>query len=157
VTSKTITIGTILLFLAWLLAQTFFSAPAEQDPAIGVPVARICLALFLVGIGLIIVRTLFGFKYAQRKASEKTSSLYLKTYGSKITVDLSDCKITDEIDKIVIECQAEFKGQPKNFISSIVGSDVNKVRQKINHKRITTLYIDNKDSNKYYLDTEFLE
>ena len=100
---------------------------------------------------------MFGFKYAQRKVSEKASNLYLKTYGNKITVDLSDCKITDETDKIVIECQTEFKGQSKTFLTNIIGSDINKVRQKITHKQNTILYIDNKDSNKYYLDTEFLE
>ena len=116
-TSKTITIGTVLLFIAWLLAQTFFSAPAEQDPAIGVPVAKICLALFLAGIGLIIIRMLFGFKYPQKKDSERISSLYLKTYGSKITVDLSLCKVSDTADKIVIEYQTEFNGQPKTFLT----------------------------------------
>ena len=68
--SRTITTGAILLFLAWLIAQAFFSAPAEQNPAIGVPVAKICLALSLTGFGLILIRSLIGFKSRQKKKSE---------------------------------------------------------------------------------------
>ncbi|MBK8367186.1 MAG: hypothetical protein IPL10_07140 [Bacteroidetes bacterium] len=156
-TSKTITIGTVLLFIAWLLAQTFFSAPAEQNPAIGVPVARICLVLFLAGFSLIIIRQLIGFKSRQKKNSERISSLYLKTYGSQIPVDLSLCKISNLTDKIVIEYQTELNGQTKNFETSIAHNDLDKIRQKIISKKNTILYIDTKDINKYYLDTEFLE
>ena len=155
--SRIITIGTILLFIAWVLAQAFFSAPAEQDPAIGVPVARICLVLFLAGFGLIIIRQLIGFKSRQRKNSERITNMYLKTYGNKVAVDLSLCKISNTSDKIVIEYQTEFNGEPKIFLTSIVHNDIDKVRQKIINKQNTILYVDNKDINKYYLDTEFLE
>jgi hypothetical protein len=155
--SRTITIGTILLFIAWVLAQAFFSPPATEDFGIGETVARICLVLFLAGFGLIIIRQLIGFKSRQKKNSERISSLYLKTYGSQIPVDLSLCKISDLTDKIVIEYQTELNGQNKTFETSIAHNDLDKIRQKIISKKNTILYIDTKDINKYYLDTEFLE
>lgn len=156
-TSKIIRIGTVLLFIAWLLAYTFFSAPAEQNPIVGAPVAKICLALFLFGVFLILIRMLFGFKSAQKKDSEKISNLYLKTYGSKLSVDLSKCEIADTKDKLIIKYQTEFNGQTKIFSASVAHNSLDKIRQKIINKKDTILYIDCKDSTKYYLDTEFLE
>ena len=155
--SRTITIGAILLFLAWFIAQAFFSAPAEQNPAIGVPVAKICLVLSLTGFGLIIIRALIGFKSRQKKNSERISNMYLKTYGNKINVDLSVCLVTNTADKTTIEYKTEINGETKKFISEIATTDIKKVQQKITDTKVTTLYIDTKDNNKYYLDTEFLE
>lgn len=155
--SKIITIGTVLLFIAWLLAQAFFSAPAEQDPVIGVPVAKICVAFFLAGIVLLMIRMLFLHKHTQKQNSEKIGNLYLKTYGRKIRVDLSLCKVFNATDKIVIECQMDLQGQVRTFLAYIEDQGLKEMQQKITNKKYTLLYIDNKDINKYYLDVEFLQ
>ncbi len=64
--SKTITIGIVIIFISWIIAQAFFYPPAEQGH-LGRPVAIICIVLFLLGVILLIVRQLIGSKSRQKK------------------------------------------------------------------------------------------
>jgi hypothetical protein len=110
--------------------------------------ALICL---IVGYLLLLIAP----RLKRKKDSEKINNMYLMTYGQKIPVDLSKCDVTENSSKT--ESVLVYKHSADEIFSTqSLPFDKNALSPKLQDKKLTFVYIDNKDRSKYFFDVDFV-
>ncbi len=148
-----IRIGGFLAITGLLFVQAVFGPPPIVDllPKWLVWTMLICIP---VGYFLVLIRPAIK----RKKESEKISNMYLMTYGQKITVDLSKCDITESPSKTVSILIYKYTADDKTetFSTKSLPFDKNSLFPKLQDKKQTFVYVDNKDRNKYFFDIDFV-
>lgn len=150
-TSLKIKIGTTLALTGFLFLYTIGQPAGIGHIPRWIPITALVFLMF----GLII---LIEPKLKRKKESEKINNIYLMIYGQKITVDLSNCELKENFDltEFILTFKYSSDNRSELFSSSILRLNKNFLLSKLQSKKQTFIYVDNRDRSKYFFDTDFL-
>ena len=146
--------GILIIIGSIILAEYFFNLSyfiglLFRDPDdFDISLFKICLSLLI--IGFMIMFTIPSLR--NRKAKEKTGSLYLMTYGEKIQVDLTECHVKEIFETEIPQFALVFQ----NFKSEVLTISKEELEEKLLKQKLTFIYVDKRDRTKYCFDVDFL-
>lgn len=93
----------------------------------------------------------------RKKDTEKISNMYLMTYGQKISVDLTKCEVTENSSTESILTYIHYlDNNTEKFNTKPIPLDKRVIQSKLNDKKSTFIFVDNKDRTRYFFDIEFI-
>jgi hypothetical protein len=141
-----------MVFVGLIFIEVLFGPPPSFDhiPRWLIFTTLLCL---LIGYFLGLVRPALK----RKKDSEKINNIYLMTYGQSIPVDLNKCDVIENSKtESILVYKYSADNKTETFSTRPLPFDKSSLLSKIQSKKQTYVYVDNKDRSKYYFDIDFI-